>query len=213
MSTIDFVPLHNCSKHIIHLSEAVNSTLMVADAIISRLSAHSPTHSPMRDQLLEALRYRQSVFHSTRLRLGSLRERTDTATALLFNLVTQQDSMAIMQDSSTLKAIAIITIIFLPTTGVATVVGSQLFVSNPPGADGVWEVLVTPLFKWLWWVSIPLTLLVLLSTYAWNYWTHRGGLPALPVVVVQFVEGVRRRATTLRSSSSESESLQLSKLS
>lgn len=129
-------------------------------------------------QLLDSLLHRRSLLQSTRLRLTSLQKRIESATTLSFNLVTQQDSMLMIQDSSSMKIIAAITMIFLPTTGVATVVGSQLFLSSlDEGADGssIWRIQVSPLFAVLWWIAVPLTLVVIVLAYLWHWWNHQEG--------------------------------------
>lgn len=175
---IDFVGLYNCSKHLIHLAEGVDSALMV----VQRLLAHVKTtlgkpstkkREEVRQQLVDRLQYRQSVFDSTRLRLRSLEKRTDNAANLAFNLVTQQDSMILMQDSRSMKTIAALTMVFLPTTGVATVLGSELFVvTEDPSSDGGWIVRQNPLFKALWYISVPLTVAVIGLAYLFHWWTR-----------------------------------------
>jgi hypothetical protein len=133
----------------------------------------------LRRQLLENLRYRRSLFQSTQLRLVSLQKRIDNAITLAFNLVAQQDSRAMqhdselmMQESSSMRIIAAITMVFLPTTGVATILGSQLFVSSL-GEDGVsWKITITPLFHVLWYFAIPLTLVVFLGASVWHWLMH-----------------------------------------
>lgn len=113
------------------------------------------------EQVRETLRYRYSLFSSTRLRLTSLQKRVDNTTTLAFNLVTQQDSRLMMQDSASMTIISFITVLFLPTTGVAAVVGSQVFLTEfgtGTGADASPDVIRTsPLFGTLWWFAIPLT--------------------------------------------------------
>ncbi|KAH7160583.1 hypothetical protein B0J13DRAFT_644396 [Dactylonectria estremocensis] len=166
-SKIPFAPLHNCAKHIIHIAEALESCTMLVDSAMKNIGKHGPTpprmgHERVLRQLQECLQYRQSLFRSSQLRLNSLQKRIDNAITLSFNLVTQQDSMLMIQDSSWMKIIAVITMTFLPTTGVATIVGSQLFITEAYN-DKEWNILATPLFWTMWWISIPLT------TFWWTY--------------------------------------------
>ncbi|KAJ4176763.1 hypothetical protein NW767_015339, partial [Fusarium falciforme] len=126
-SKIPFAAMHNCAKHIIHIAEAIESCIMLVEATAQYVGNHEHVGRPMtRDfvqkQLWETLQYRRSLFRSSQLRLGSLQKRIDNAITLSFHLVTQQDSMVMIQDSNSMKVIAAITMIFLPTTGVATII-------------------------------------------------------------------------------------------
>jgi hypothetical protein len=211
-SKIPFVALHNCAKHITYVDEAVESLAHLVDAVIQQVSTttempHNTTtttqaaaasssspagmaenshhNSLIRQQLTDRLRYRRTVLRSTQLRLSSLHRRTANTLTLAFNLVTQQDSTVMRQDSSAMKMIAGITMVFLPTTGVAAVVGSQLFIVEQqqqhtgsncstdavPAAAGEtrWSVTATPLFRVLWWIAIPLTVLVVLLGALWTW--------------------------------------------
>lgn len=196
-SKIPFAALHNCAKHIIHIAEAIESCLMLVDAALDNAGHQQHrSHTSTTDsdisidrQLRECLRYRRSLFRSSQLRLSSLQKRIDNAITLSFNLVTQQDSMVMIQDSNSMKVIAAITMIFLPTTGVATVVGSQLFVTEQAAGGHGWDVLATPLFWTMWWVSIPLTVFTAILAFVWHWWTHAESPKG------QVVEVVKRTAT------------------
>jgi len=183
---INFSELHVCSKHLIHIAEAVDSCLAVIDATLSNIPAASDNddnttgRSQIHAQLRECLAYRRTLFKSSKLRLGSLQRRIDNAINLSFNLVTQQDSMLMIQDSTSMKIIAVITMIFLPTTGVATVLGSQLFTSEPPphgatevpGPGSPWVIMVNPLFLTMWWIAVPLTLGVAAIALVYQWYAH-----------------------------------------
>ncbi|KAK0719312.1 hypothetical protein B0H67DRAFT_642677 [Lasiosphaeris hirsuta] len=162
---IDFAELHNNAKHVIHATEAIESCLLVLENIIARvgkrhpagLPANTPADGvPVQEQLKDCLQHLQSLFRSTELRLGSLRKRVDNIITLSFNLVTQQDSSMMMHDSASMTIIAFITILFLPTACVATVMGSQLFTTDLDTLG----ITVSPLFLSLWWVAIPMTVVV-----------------------------------------------------
>ncbi|KAJ4160090.1 hypothetical protein NW754_003214 [Fusarium falciforme] len=192
-SKIPFAAMHNCAKHIIHIAEAIESCIMLVEATAQYVGNHEHVGRPMaRDfvqkQLWETLQYRRSLFRSSQLRLGSLQKRIDNAITLSFHLVTQQDSMVMIQDSNSMKVIAAITMIFLPTTGVATIIGSQLFLSKQSDGE-TWDVFLTPLFWTMWWISIPLTIFVVLLAIVWHWWTHSES-PAGEVMQV-----VKRAAT------------------
>lgn len=197
-SKVPFSAMHNCAKHIIHIAEAIDSCIMLVDATLHNVGNHQhpeqPTlREPIIKQLRETLQYRRSLFMSSQLRLSSLQKRIDNAITLSFNLVTQQDSMVMIQDSNSMKVIAAITMIFLPTTGVATVVGSQLFTSEILKDGTTWDVRLTPLFWTMWWISIPLTVFVVLLAIIWHWWVHTESPTGEVVQVV-------KRAATFSSS-------------
>lgn len=196
-SKIPFAAMHNCAKHIIHIAEAIDSCIMLVDSTLQHVGNHEhiariTSHEPTLKQLRESLQYRRSLFRSSQLRLSSLQKRIDNAITLSFNLVTQQDSMVMIQDSNSMKVIAAITMIFLPTTGVATVIGSQLFLSQVHDDKTTWDVLITPLFWKMIWISIPLTVFTGVLAMFWHWWTHQENASKEVVTVV-------RRATTFSS--------------
>ncbi|RYP11974.1 hypothetical protein DL767_011543 [Monosporascus sp. MG133] len=181
-----FVALHNVAKHIVHLGEALESCLFLIDSIMAEIDAKdSPnaaasartgsgsttttlTSMTTTSQLRSSLLYHRSLFRSTQLRLTSLSKRVDNAINLAFNMVTQQDSMLMIQDSSSMKIIAAITLLFLPTTTVATVIGSQLFLSSV--SEDNWLIQTSPLFMRMWFIAVPLTLIVGVLALAWHWW-------------------------------------------
>ncbi|CAM1509922.1 Fc.00g002570.m01.CDS01 [Cosmosporella sp. VM-42] len=197
-SKIPFAAMHNCAKHIIHIAEALESCLMLVESTIENIGNHEhlarmPSQEPILKQLRESLKYRRSLFRSSQLRLNSLQKRIDNAITLSFNLVTQQDSMVMIQDSNSMKVIAAITMVFLPTTGVATIIGSQLFLSEVHKDQKTWDVKTTPLFWTMWWISIPLTIFVAILAMFWHWWNHSEQKKAEVVHVV-------KRAATFGSS-------------
>ena len=101
-SKIPFAAMHNCSKHIIHIAEALESCLMLVESTIENVGNHEhlarmTSQEPILKQLRESLKYRRSLFRSSQLRLFSLQKRIENAITLSFNLVTQQDSMVMIQ--------------------------------------------------------------------------------------------------------------------
>ncbi|KJZ74737.1 hypothetical protein HIM_05854 [Hirsutella minnesotensis 3608] len=180
-SKISFAALHNCAKHITYLAEGLQSCIMTADALLVNSEGSTSRRDDAESaaaaslvllQLRECIRYRRSLFRSTQLRLSSLQKRIDNTIMLAFNVVTQKDSMVVTRDSSIMKMIAAITMVFLPTTGVATVAGSQLFTSNWHEDTRSWSVMASPLFWLTWWISIPLTVGVVMLALFWQWWMH-----------------------------------------
>jgi hypothetical protein len=151
--------------------------------MLVRESATDDSHKlRLLGELKHCLQHRRSLFESTRLRLASLQKRVDNTITLSFNLVTQQDSLIMTQDSGSMKTIALITMIFLPTTGVATVLGSSLFDSDDK--TGQWEVKRSPLFLTLWFISIPLTLATIAAAYLFHWRSQHHQRPKRVMVEV-----------------------------
>jgi Mg2+ and Co2+ transporter CorA len=108
--------------------------------------------------------------------LQSYKSRKDIAMNLVFNLVTQQDSETstsiardTKDDSASMKIIAVLTMIFLPATAVATFFGMSLFDVKDDGTLHVSELTwlyavvtvlltVTIFLFWLYWYSIFYTI-------------------------------------------------------
>jgi hypothetical protein len=174
--------LHNVAKHITHLKEAVQASLLLTETIAGRAEtlhaqgASQPGKQPERvdrtqRDLHDLLGYRKSLLQSTRLRLESLDHRVSNSIGLSFNLLTVTDSSVLIQHSSVMKIMAAITIIFLPTTAVAAIMGGSLLEST--FEDGNWSVRVTPVFGFLWAVAVPLTVIVLIAAALWHWRTHQ----------------------------------------
>lgn len=171
---INFPELHNWAKHLIELHEVMESSLQVVDGTLSCVgksrtgphypnNTHSATNMTVQDQLRQSLDYRRSLFMSTKLRLQSMEKRVSNTITLAFNVVTQQDSRLMRQDSASMTIISYMTLLFLPTAGVATIVGSQLFDTNFDPEVGTPSVTYTsPLFWLMWWIAIPLTFVTML---------------------------------------------------
>lgn len=76
---------------------------------------------PSSQRLTYSIKWLNSSLESQLRWLHSYKARKDTSMTLVYNLVTQQDSSIMIQDSSSMKGIAILTMIFLP--GAFTSVG------------------------------------------------------------------------------------------
>lgn len=178
--TVNFAELHNWTKHLIHLSEAVDSCLLVVDGSLTsvgkkQLGANFRTDVlDPHEQAREMFRYRRSLLNSTRLRLTSLQKRVNNTTTLAFNLVTQQNSQLMIKDSASVTIISFITVLFLPTAGVAAVLGSQLFATEFDKTKEVVEIRISPLFAILWWIAIPLTVVAVGITICYRLFIAMG---------------------------------------
>ncbi|USP82427.1 Notoamide biosynthesis cluster protein M' [Curvularia clavata] len=111
----------------------------------------------------------------------ALKARLDIQLDVLYNLVAQVDSNVNSTiaattglDSVAMKALAFVTTVFLPPTFIATLFSMSMFdrqsdTSSDPEKDSD-EIVVSRHFGIYWVVSVPLTIVVLLS---WRTWWHR----------------------------------------
>ncbi|KAJ4365366.1 hypothetical protein N0V95_000513 [Ascochyta clinopodiicola] len=98
---------------------------------------------------------------------------------LSFNAAAQRDSKIQVRigeeakrEASAMKAIAIVTMTFLPATFVSTIFGTNFFSFEPREGGGGTSFAVSGYF-WIYWaVSIPLTVATLAL---WLWWSRSGG--------------------------------------
>ncbi|KAL6715238.1 hypothetical protein ACLMJK_007502 [Lecanora helva] len=166
-SQLDFVGLHNMAKHIIYLKEGSAATMLTVSHLQSfhdELVKQPPQgHDaiPFTRLTHQMLKQKAVQFEVWELRMTSLEKRIQNIINLAFNVVTQQDSRVLKYDSKSMKAIASVTMVFLPLATVATVFGSQFFNFDSEKK----KILVANNF-WIFWALIaPLCLIVLLSYY------------------------------------------------
>ncbi|KAL7791885.1 hypothetical protein V8C37DRAFT_416605 [Trichoderma ceciliae] len=186
---VPLAELYFFERHVTELSRALESVIMIGEGVHSSAGIRIPStkesivqspSSPRNSsssrrslvdlQLRECLEYRRTLFRSTQLRLSKLQKQTKAATALVSNLMAQQQSEAVRQGPVSMKLIAASIVVFLPTIAVATIAGSQLLMSEQEDEGDSWDVSATPLFYLLWYISIPLTLAVVFLSLGWLWW-------------------------------------------
>ena len=159
----DFATLHEIAKHGIYMSEAAAAAVLEMEMLISHLQDLSgdPSSAHLRAATISHLHYQKSSFQSTQLRLASLDKRIANVIGLSFNLVTQRDSQVLKQDSNAMKAIAVLTLVFLPLTGIASLFSTPFFQvadSHLWVSASIWIFWVITVFLtcsivtvWVWW--------------------------------------------------------------
>ncbi|KAJ5736707.1 uncharacterized protein N7483_001832 [Penicillium malachiteum] len=171
---LNFPSMHRIQRYQIYLLEAVEAlteTLSAASYHYKQVLPHSSVDSM--SSTLAGLRYANILLRSTELRLRSLEKRTQSIINLAFNLVTQADSKVMKGDSKVMrgdsqamKNIAILTMVFLPCTAATT----QSFFSTPffylENDSNLLEV--SPHFWILWAITIPLTVVTILTFVLWS---------------------------------------------
>lgn len=119
-----------------------------------------------------ALSYRRSTFNSTHLRITSMEKRMSNLIQLSFNLVAQQDSRSFKVDNKLMMLIAVLTLVFLPTSTIASIFGTQFFAFNQPQHDPTGGInnasdvragiLVSRQF-WIFWALVAATTVLVCS--------------------------------------------------
>lgn len=157
---IDFVGLHNVSKHITHLREGAESAHSTLQRLIQHVERSTTLLAPatVGHQSRDSLEHCQTLFQSTELRLLSLERRMANVINLSFHLVTQKDS-------SSMNTIAVMSLIFLPVSTVAAIFGSQFF-NLSVDANGVPHFTFSHWFWIMWVISLPVTG-VLVTIWRW----------------------------------------------
>lgn len=145
----------------IETAEAIMSTL---DAILDGLKENdAPRPSQSRKSVIRAIAYRKRTFKSTLLRVYSLERRSQSSIQVYQALVTQADSHA-------MKFIAVLTLIFLPVTGVSTIFSSPFFDVDFDEESS--PLRVARCFWKFWAVVAPLKLGIGLLCYFWFQFPH-----------------------------------------
>ncbi|KAF2687739.1 hypothetical protein K458DRAFT_257591, partial [Lentithecium fluviatile CBS 122367] len=125
---VDFLEMHTVAKSVVYLIEGAEAIAMTVENMLASYTlTASSQHSNQALVTIQELRYRRGLFQSTQLRLKSLEKRMSNVINLSFNLIAQHDNRIIQRDSTSMKTIAVATLLFLPTTTVATIFGTQFF--------------------------------------------------------------------------------------
>jgi len=150
--------LRNCTFMI----ETAEAILSAHEAMLESLDEMDkpviPNLITLRRSTVSAIRYRKRTFKSTLLKVYSLERRAMSSTQVYQALVTQADSHA-------MKFIAVLTLIFLPVTGVSTVFSSPFF--NVDFDKDSTPLRVAWCFWKFWAVVAPLTLGTGVLCYLW----------------------------------------------
>ena len=159
-SRFDFVAISNVSKHIDHLG--CDAMLETVDAICRhhiKYFTRTPSHCINRNfhRTEDAFEHKVMLFKSLNFQVQSMERKMHNMANLAFNLVTQQNNTAVIDDSRSMRTIATVTLIFLPFAAVAAMFSTPFFTNTPN--TSVW---VSPDFGTFWAIVVPMTAVVLL---------------------------------------------------
>ncbi|KAK2770759.1 hypothetical protein CKAH01_04266 [Colletotrichum kahawae] len=176
----DYQRLHDTARHAIRVSETLELAVEAARQILVQ---HGTTKAEWSGAQPDAAWKRAWNHANGRLlffedMLGSLKERSASnkarlfnEIALAFNMVAQSDARASVnigraaqQDSEAMKTVAFLTLLFLPATFVSAVFSTTFFEFD----SGSGEWLMSDKFWVYWVVAIPVTIVTALMWYHWQ---------------------------------------------
>ncbi|RHZ43094.1 uncharacterized protein CDV56_100823 [Aspergillus thermomutatus] len=152
-----------------HLGNA-NVVIIIATAIrTAHARLHEAIGSPARayERASDAITYVIESMQKQKIWFLNYKNRKDSTMALVYSLVTQQNiqlAASMKQDSTSMNAIAALTMVFLPGTFIATILSAGSFNGN--GDNKGFEA------TWIWWlwaaITVPLTLVVMSSWWLYK---------------------------------------------
>ncbi|KAJ5147531.1 hypothetical protein N7526_000883 [Penicillium atrosanguineum] len=167
LETSDRTKLGDLTKQLQIISQNADSHIGNADVAIITATAIQNAHSRLIPSLPrsssfiyqradDSISYVIASMEKQKIWFLNYKQRKDSTMSLVYNLVTQQDAAnniqiahSMKQDSTSMNAIAALTMVFLPGTFAGTVVGAGVFGGAITGAK-VW---------WVWvGITVPLTL-------------------------------------------------------
>ncbi|KAH8881790.1 hypothetical protein GQ53DRAFT_667085, partial [Thozetella sp. PMI_491] len=161
---LDLGRIHTNAKNAIFMIEGLDAAIrLVSMALLEHESL------PERDSVVwrnthRSLRHQSELFHSSRLRTLSSRDRIKNTTDLAFHIGAVHDSRIGLRDSRSMRIISIVGTIFIPFSAISSVFGTQFFTSVGP------YMYVNPEFWILWAIAMPITLTVLIIWLVWEQW-------------------------------------------
>ncbi|CAI6337111.1 unnamed protein product [Periconia digitata] len=185
-NTSPFTAMHDTARHAIHSVETLSVSVKTLEAISAHISALSLADHQHHSyhQALQARRRVQTHIASQTLMLKNLllrsqsnEKRLQNEISLSYNMIALRDSGIMTRisesaklDSSDMRAIALVTMAFLPPTFISAVFSTSFFhyePSNSNGVDDSTQWTVSGHF-WVYWAfAIPLTLLTM---GLWLFW-------------------------------------------
>ncbi|TID18760.1 hypothetical protein E2P81_ATG05738 [Venturia nashicola] len=157
---INFRILHNLSKDVIYLEESFDSILHTAESISKYHFSLLGLGSKYSNRVQDSLEYRKAILASSKLQVRSLKNRVQNLIDLAFHLVTQNESRIFQQDSFSMHALALVSLLFVPLASVSSFLGTPYFNVQDPielGRDyssvlwGIGSTTLAVFFLWLFW--------------------------------------------------------------
>ena len=168
----------NADSHIAN-AEVFLATARAIQKIAKRSSAFVQKRSRISNRTADAIEYAIASMEKQRRWFWNYKARKDGTMNLVYNLVTQQDALdnlnlatEMKKDSTSMKSIAAVTMVFLPGTFTASVFSAGIF-GEKEGSLTAFEVTG---MLWLWVViTLPITLVTVVCYWYYKRWTEREG--------------------------------------
>ncbi|CAG8058175.1 unnamed protein product [Penicillium olsonii] len=170
----DYRKLHDIGRHAIHVCETLDVAVQTIESVqmhyLRFLDSKLDDGDSAVDQDIRAgLEFHQSFIANLRHRSTSNEKRLQNEIQLAFNTVAQHNAgtsveigRAAQIDSSAMKTIAFVTLIFLPPTFISSVFSMSFFQCGENDGWGMSNKF------WLYWVfAIPITIA---TVVVWQYW-------------------------------------------
>ncbi|XWX01582.1 hypothetical protein V2A60_009610 [Cordyceps javanica] len=167
---IDYERIHHIAKEALFLIEGVDAATRTLDCVSQAHRCVFQGPGVARNAVQDALAHRREVLASTRLRSTSLDQRIKNTINLAFSVRTLRDSNVMREDSYVMKTLAVLAMIFLPTSTVSSIFGMQFFNAVADQDSTVISMRVSHQFWVFWAVAIPFTSAVLIG---WTFWIKR----------------------------------------
>ncbi len=177
--------LHDLARHAIHIVETTSVTINTMERISAAHKDYMDNKAEeaaksMRKQIQDRLLYYKQVTFGLQKRAVALNDRLRNEIQLSFNIATHDDAEATIRisslaqkDSTVMKMIAFVSLLFLPATLVSAVFSTSFFNFNPDLER--WRI--SSDFYIFWSFSVPLTILAFAVGYYFGL-----PLPPLPWV-------------------------------
>lgn len=173
----DYPWMHEVARHACHSSE----TLLVAIETISKMHKQYSSFQEKRSEhsssvrLEQFLDFQEQMLRGQHTRSVAVEARLKNELNLALNLVAQQESAAIARisqatqlDGEAQRVVAMITLLFLPSTFVSTLFSTTFF-AFVPGSEGRSASWAVSEKFWIYWVfSVPLTVIAVGCWYCWQ---------------------------------------------
>ena len=177
----DYPLLHEIARHVCHSSETLSvaidttSSMRTQCGLLERESSRDTSAPCVR--VRQRLDFLQQLLNGLHARSVAVEARLKNELNLAINLVAQQETAATVRiskaarsDGAAMRAVAVITLLFLPSTFVSTIF-SMTFFSFSPGGPGERQSWVVSDKIWIYWLfTVPLTIVALLT---WLWWQRR----------------------------------------
>ncbi|KAL9040180.1 MAG: hypothetical protein Q9180_002071 [Flavoplaca navasiana] len=168
------------ARHMVHVSETLTVALHSLQGLKEQQQEFAAQHLRRKKSNSNAKRnfnFQLQLLQSLLSRSESNKARLQNEITLAFHGESQRESKVQVRiadearkKTASMKAIAVVTMTFLPATFVATFFSMSFFQFNPPNVVGNGDFSVSLAFWMYWAVSIPLSLLTFL---VWRMWEER----------------------------------------